>query len=94
MIMIFYNLQTSNPERLLRLIEDWDPKNQPAGTLQKGRVNEPKKPVGVLIYGCFLKWWYPKMDGLQWKTLLKWMIWGYHYFRKPSYGSSKFPPLT
>ena len=21
------------------------------------------------------------MDGL-WKTLLKWMIWGYHYFRK------------
>ena len=24
----------------------------------------------------------PKMDGLQWKTLLKWMIWGYHYFRK------------
>ena len=24
----------------------------------------------------------PKMDGLEWKTLLKWMIWGYHYFRK------------
>ena len=23
------------------------------------------------------------MDGLQWKTLLKWMIWGYHYFWKP-----------
>ena len=22
------------------------------------------------------------MDGLQWKTLLKLMIWGYHYFRK------------
>ena len=22
------------------------------------------------------------MDGLQWKTLLKWMIWGYHSFRK------------
>ena len=22
------------------------------------------------------------MDGLQWKTLLKWMIWGYHYFWK------------
>ena len=28
------------------------------------------------------KWWYPKMDGLSWKTLSKWMIWGYHYFRK------------
>ena len=27
----------------------------------------------------------PKMFGLQWKTLLKWMIWGYHYFRKHSY---------
>ena len=25
------------------------------------------------------------MDGLQWKTLLKWMIWGYHYFRKHPY---------
>ena len=25
------------------------------------------------------------MDGLQWKTLLKWMIWGYHYFRKQPY---------
>ena len=22
------------------------------------------------------------MDGLQWKTLSKWMVWGYHYFRK------------
>ena len=22
------------------------------------------------------------MDGLEWKTLLKWMIWGYHYFWK------------
>ena len=25
------------------------------------------------------------MDGLQWNTLLKWMIWGYHYFRKHPY---------
>ena len=28
---------------------------------------------------------YPKMDGLSWKTLLKWMIWGCHYFWKPPY---------
>ncbi len=28
-------------------------------------------------YGCFQKYWYPKMDGLQWKTLLKLMIWGF-----------------
>ena len=28
----------------------------------------------------------PKMDGLQWKTLSKWMIWGYHYFWKHPYG--------
>ena len=27
------------------------------------------------------------MDGLQWKTLLKWMIWGYHYFWKHPYKS-------
>ena len=25
------------------------------------------------------------MDGFQWKTPLGWMIWGYHYFRKPPY---------
>ena len=25
------------------------------------------------------------MDGLWWKTLLKWMIWGYPYFRKHPY---------
>ena len=24
------------------------------------------------------------MDGLQWKTRLKWMIWGYHYFLETS----------
>ena len=33
-------------------------------------------------FGCFQKLGYPKMDGLEWKTLLKWMIWGYHYFWK------------
>ena len=34
------------------------------------------------LFGGFLKLWYPKMDGLYWKTLLKWMIWGYHHLRK------------
>ena len=33
------------------------------------------------------------MDGLQWKTLLKWMIWGYPYFRKPPYIYIIFPKL-
>ena len=33
-------------------------------------------------FGCFQKYGYPKMDGLYWKTLLKWMIWGYPYFWK------------
>ena len=29
---------------------------------------------------------YPKMDGLEWKSLLKWMIWGAHpYFWKHPY---------
>ena len=28
----------------------------------------------------------PRVDGLLWETLLKWLIWGYPYFRKPSYG--------
>ena len=26
-----------------------------------------------------------KMDGIYWKTLFKWMIWVYHYFRKHPY---------
>ena len=30
---------------------------------------------------------YPKMDGVQWKTLLKWMILGYHYFWKHPYST-------
>ena len=30
----------------------------------------------------FHKWWYPKIDGLYWKILLAWMIWGYPHFRK------------
>ena len=44
------------------------------------------EPTVQRLYGCFQKWWYPKMDGLQWKTLLKWMIWGAHpYFWKHPY---------
>ena len=45
------------------------------------------KVLGCFIYGGFLKWWYPKMDGLEWKTLLKWMIWGYHHLRKHPYAA-------
>ena len=46
----------------------------------------------LMRYGCFQKWWYPKMDGLWWKTLLKWMIWGYPYFRKHPYIHSVYHP--
>ena len=28
------------------------------------------------------------MNGSEWRTLLKWMIWGYHYFRKHPYLST------
>ena len=41
--------------------------------------------VYIYIYMGFHKWVYPKMVGLQWKIPLNWMIWGYPYFRKPSY---------
>jgi hypothetical protein len=34
--------------------------------------------------GGFLKWGYPQeLDGLEWTILLRWMIWGCSYFRKP-----------
>ena len=32
----------------------------------------------------------PKMDGSWWTILLKWMIWGYPYFRKPPDGYGMF----
>ena len=38
----------------------------------------------------FPKIMVPKMDGLEWKTLLTWMIWGYHYFWKHPYSSEMF----
>ena len=25
-------------------------------------------------YGCFYRWGYPKIDGISWKILLKWMM--------------------
>ena len=40
---------------------------------------------GPWLYGGFHKWGYPQIDGLKWKIQLKWMIWGYHYIRKPLY---------
>ena len=43
--------------------------------------------VGVIhaSYGGFHKWGYPKMYGLEWKILLKWMILRYPHFKKPPY---------
>lgn len=35
----------------------------------------------------------PKLDGLSWNMLLKWMIWGYIHFRKPPHIQS-FPRIT
>ena len=39
----------------------------------------------LALFMGFHKWGYRKMDDLYWKILLKWMIWGYPYFRKPIY---------
>ena len=33
------------------------------------------QPLIFMRYGRFQNLGYPKMDGLEWKTLLKWMIW-------------------
>ena len=41
-------------------------------------------------FGGFPKWWYLKIDGLYWKIPWTWMIWGYPYFRKPSFLSKGF----
>ena len=49
--------------------------------------------------GDIQKWWFPKMGVPQngWfkgKFLLKWMIWGYPYFRKPPYFGSHVHYVT
>ena len=31
---------------------------------------------------------------MEWKTLLKWMIWGYHHFWKPPYTHTQMPHLS
>ena len=37
----------------------------------------------------------PQMDGVQWKTILKWMIWGKtHYFRKHPYRGNEILPSS
>ena len=38
-----------------------------------------------MVYGSFLNMGVPRMDGLNGKILLRWMIWGYPHFRKPPY---------
>ena len=43
------------------------------------------------------KWMFPKImvpqKWLVWKTLLKWMIWGYHYFWKHLNDIGRLSPL-
>ena len=54
----------------------------------------PKSPTYIYIYthAGFHKWGMPKMVGLQWKILLKWMIEGYPHFRKPPYNNGSYIP--
>ena len=64
------------------------------------------RPWGPMSLGCYrrgsssckqleVSWGggVPKMDGFQWKILLKWMIWGYPHFRKPPSESCSFGGL-
>ena len=47
-------------------------------------IYTPLHPHEVSQYSVFRKWEYPKMNGLQWKILVKWIIRGYLHFRKPA----------
>ena len=51
-------------------------KNEETRSLKENKLQKTR----TCKYGCFQKLGYPKMDGLYWKALLKWMIWGYHLF--------------
>ena len=49
-----------------------------------GEVSQHKcmETSNSLLYGVFPKIGIPQNGWFTWKTRLKWMIWGYHYFRK------------
>ena len=50
------------------------------------RSRKKRKGLNPVIYGCFQKKGYPENGWWKsWKALLKWMIWGYHHFRKHPY---------
>ena len=42
-------------------------------------INRVNRPLGVSIHGGTQSGWF-----ISWKILLKWMIWRYPHFRKPS----------
>ena len=44
-----------------------------------------QKDIHIFIWGFPSMGVPQELDGSQGKILLKWMIWGYPYFRKPSY---------
>ena len=43
----------------------------------------PKRPQASKTHGGFLKWGYPKMNGLYGKIPLEQMVWRYPHFRTP-----------
>ena len=80
-------LKLCHPKKERILLEPSHPiwSHRAGSDLIEGRQRALVETVGHLqgsLNGCFQKSGYPKMDGLWWKTLIKWMIWGYHYFRK------------
>ena len=45
----------------------------------------PSPSPFTILYGCFLKWWYPQ-NTPKWSLLVgKPMVVGYHHFKKPPY---------
>ena len=76
----------------LRILRQW---RLVAGTvIELGHgpsLRSIRSRIGTTIpweYGRFHKWGYPKMDRLYGKTIYKWRIWGYPYFRNPPSGTS------
>ena len=44
--------------------------------------------IWLLLFGCFLKWWYPQ-NTPKWSFLVgKPMVVGYHHFRKPPFSDT------
>ena len=85
-MLLQWKCRSANHQLAKTRVESWHKYAMIASSLKKSRSGASRMKIAMFIYGCFPK----NRDTPKWmvyngKTLLKWMIWGSHYFRKHPY---------